>query len=131
MQIGGVEVLIQWIIANKSVKAKGDKSFINLHLVLGVLNKLPMNKKIIAKTSIDTILLSLKKSSDQSLWVKAENLVNKFKNIDKAKEKGQKQMDEQEKVPPPQKQFKPNSYGQQFQADSNHQNLNFQKQQQI
>jgi hypothetical protein len=79
VQLGGVETLGQWIDESRSKSDQESKSLIQS--ILSFLNKLSFTKEFSFKTSIASILESLKTMPDTGIQVKASSILSRWEKL--------------------------------------------------
>lgn len=77
IQLGGVELLGQWI--NEHRKQTGQEDRQVLHTMLSCLNKLNISRETMQRTEIGKVVNSLSKHTDSSISAKAASIVAKWK----------------------------------------------------
>jgi hypothetical protein len=79
IQLGGVDILGNWINEHKISQAQEDKEIINS--ILSSLNKLTITMDILEKTEIGKVVNNLSKVMDPSIQAKAKSIVSKWKKL--------------------------------------------------
>lgn len=79
VQLGGVEILGDWIDQTKSNTSQEYKQLVQS--ILSSLNKLTITKEVFERTNIGNILNSLKSSTDTSIQVKASSILSRWEKM--------------------------------------------------
>ena len=79
IQLGGVDILGNWINEHKKCQAQEDKEILNS--ILSSLNKLTITMDILDRTEIGKIVNNLFKITDPSIQAKAKSIVSKWKKL--------------------------------------------------
>ena len=89
IQLGGVDILGNWINEHKKSQVQEDKEILNG--ILSSLNKLTITMDILERTDIGKIVNNLSKIPDLSIQAKAKSIVSKWKKLIMPSEEEQKQ----------------------------------------
>mgnify|MGYP000066981513 FL=1 len=79
IQLGGVELLGNWINDHKASSEQEDRQVVQS--ILSLLNKLTITKEILQQTKIGKTVNKLKSSSDTSIQAKATSIVSKWEKM--------------------------------------------------
>jgi hypothetical protein len=79
IQLGGVEILGDWINEHKDTLEQDDIQIV--HSCLSCLNKITINTELLDKTQIGKTVNKLAKHSDASIQAKANTIVSKWKKM--------------------------------------------------